>query len=275
MEKVKSVLKNLRLLRSLHFILMIFFGNFFSYDFEIFNSIIGMIVIFLAWQFNVIINDIYDVEIDKMTNKERPLIEGVLTVKSYKIIAIVFLSISVIICCSFLGMLSLIFLILYVLSGYFYSAPPLRLRNRIFATVFIGFWSLMAFYIGFFSSSSFIQYREFVLSILILSALSLGTVVKDYKDYEGDKLNNINTIFTKYGLETGSKICSIFLLITFLIPLFLIYHFFDFLIIIPLAITTVLFFNWKKNAKKVEITFLFYFIEIAYVFLRYTSIIIY
>ncbi|MHA1784900.1 MAG: UbiA family prenyltransferase, partial [Candidatus Helarchaeota archaeon] len=271
----KSVLKNLRLLRSLHFMLMIFFGNFFSYDFEIFNSIIGMIVIFLAWQFNVIINDIYDVEIDKMTNKERPLIEGVLTVKSYKIIAIVFLSISVIICCSFLGMLSLIFLILYVLSGYFYSAPPLRLRNRIFATVFIGFWSLMAFYIGFFSSSSFIQYREFVLSILILSALSLGTVVKDYKDYEGDKLNNINTIFTKYGLETGSKICSIFLLITFLIPLFLIYHFFDFLIIIPLAITTVLFFNWKKNAKKVEITFLFYFIEIAYVFLRYTSIIIY
>jgi len=251
---------------------MVFFGAFFSYSLIPLNLIIGMISIFFAWQFLIIINDIYDIEIDKISNVERPLTQENISKRTYIILALIFLAISLILSL-ILGWLPLIFTSIFVASGYFYSAPPLRFRNYVFATVFIGIWSLMSFYVGFFASTNIIHYNQFMLSILIFLAFSMGTTVKDYKDYEGDKQNEINTIFTKYGLETGTRICSVLLLITFLMPLLLIYHLIDFLIIIPLAIANIILFNWKKNKKKVEGTFLIYFIEIAYVFLRYIAVI--
>ena len=271
-QKIKAVIKNMRLLRSIHFVLMVFFGAFFSYNLIPLNLILGMISMFFAWQFIIIINDIFDIEIDKISNVERPLTQENISKRTYIIIGMVFLAISLIISL-FLGWLPLIFSSVFIIAGYFYSAPPTRFRNFFFATVFIGIWSLMSFYVGFFACTNIITYDQFILSMLIFLAFSIGTTVKDHKDYEGDKQSGVNTIFTKYGLEKGTKIVSVLLLITFIIPLFLVYHLIDFLIIIPLAIINVAIFNWKKNKKKVEATFLIYFIEIAYVFLRYISVI--
>ncbi|NHI92290.1 MAG: hypothetical protein EAX96_07280 [Candidatus Lokiarchaeota archaeon] len=279
MERIKTIFKTIRPLRSIHFLLMTFLGAFISYNFNLINLILAMISIFFAWQFNLIINDIFDVEIDKVANTDRIFTQRLVSRKKYLIVGISCILISVLtgLFLNFLTLnfLSVIFICFFILMGYLYSGPPFRLRKYSFQTFFIGLGSFSAYMTGFFACSTYILYREFIIGILILIALSLGTVVKDYKDIEGDKKDKVATIFTKFGLETGTKICSIFLFLTFLIPLLLIYHLFDFIIIIPIAITTVVMFNWKKNKKKVEVTFIFYFFEIAYIFLRYFSILIF
>lgn len=274
-EEFKSFIKNLRPFRTMHFIIMVFFGIFFKYQFNLFYFVsclfVGMISIFFAWQFNVIINDIYDVEIDKVSNVDRPLSKDLISIRTYKIIAIIFLCLSILFGLV-LGPLSMVFLCVYLASGYAYSAPVLRLRKYIFGTLFIGLWSAMAFYFAFFSWNFNIRYDVIIIGILIFIALSLGTVVKDYKDYEGDKANDVQTIFTKFGLKKGSWICSAFMFITFIIPFFLVFSVTDLSIIISIAVSAVLLFNWKQNTRKVEVTFLLYFVEIAYVFMRYIGI---
>lgn len=284
MQKIKSILKTIRPLRSIHFMIMVFFGSFLSsfslsYLFNLLFTILGMIGIFFAWQFNLIVNDIFDIEIDKISHEERILSKDLISRRNYVYIGVVYLSVSLVITC-ILGLLAqnflpLIFVSLFMIMGYIYSGPPFRMRKYPFQTLFIGLGSFLAFYVGFFMGTFIILYRELIVSILIFVALSLGTVVKDYKDYEGDKKDNVNTIFTKYGLKTGSRICSVCLFVTFMIPLLLIFHPIDFLIIVPISIAVVLVFNWKKNPRKVELTFLFYFIVIAYVFIRYIGILLF
>ena len=277
MEKIKPILKSIRPLRSIHFLLMFFLGAFLTYNLSIFSiwtMILGFISVFCAWQFDLIVNDIFDVEIDSITNKERVFTQDMVSRRTYTILGIIYIIIAIIISL-FLSILTLLFIIGFMLMGYAYSVPPLRLRRFAFQTVFIGLGSFLCFHAGFFAHSNFIHYNELIISILIFIAFSLGTTVKDYKDYEGDKKDNVATIFTKFGMEKGIKICSVFLLITFLIPLLLIYHLIDFIIIIPMAVSTIILFNWKRNLKKVEVTFIVYFIEIAYVFLRYFGILIF
>ena len=277
MEKIRPILKTIRPLRSIHFMLMFILGAFLTYRLLIASMltiILGMISVFFAWQFDLIVNDIFDVEIDNVSNKERIFTQDMISRRTYLILGIVYIIIAIFIA-FLLSILTVIFIACFLLMGYVYSVPPLRLRRFAFQTVFIGLGSFLCFHAGFFAHSNYILYNELIISILIFIAFSLGTTVKDYKDFEGDKKENVATIFTKYGLEKGSKICSIFLLITFLIPLLLIYYWIDFLIIIPMAVATVILFNWKRNLKKVEVTFIVYFIEIAYVFLRYFGIIIF
>ena len=273
---IVSFLKNLRPFRSIHFLLMIFFGVFFSYKFDVIKLILGFISIFFSWQFSISLNDIFDVEIDKISNPDRPYVKGAINKKKYILISIILAAISII-TVLFMSFISLIFISFYIFLGYIYSAPPFRFRKYIFGIFIIGISSSLAYFSGLFACINIIDLTltQLLIGILILAAFSMGTVVKDYKDYEGDKNANVNTIFTKYGLEKGSKITSILLLFTFLLPFILIQHLFDFIIIIPMCIIVVILFNYKKIKRKTQITMIIYFIEIIYVFLRITLIITY
>ena len=76
------------------------------------------------------------------------------------------------------------------LSAHAYSAPPLRLRLRLGSNLFIGWGSFLMFYLGYFAWTTIGEWpHERVpvsVSLIILAALSLGTLTKDAKDYEGD-----------------------------------------------------------------------------------------
>ncbi|MBD3230633.1 MAG: hypothetical protein GF329_20810 [Candidatus Lokiarchaeota archaeon] len=271
-KAVLAFLKNIRPLRSAHFILMVFFGLFFSNQFNLLKFILSATCIFSAWQFDVAINDYYDIEIDKISNKDRPLSQGTLNKKSTIIIGFLFLIISITFSI-LLSIFSLIFNSLFLLVGYTYSAPPIRFKKYIFGNIFVGLSSFLSYFIGLFSQIVFINMQQIIIGFLILSALSLGTVIKDYKDYEGDSKANINTIFTKYGLKKGRIIASVFLAITFFLPFILIHSLIDFIVILPITVIVIFLFNLKKIEKKVQVTFIFYLIEIFYVFLRFIGII--
>ncbi|MBD3229613.1 MAG: hypothetical protein GF329_15640 [Candidatus Lokiarchaeota archaeon] len=273
-EEIISFLKNIRLLPSISFMLMYFFGWYFSNIFNLFDLILGLISVFFTWQFCISLNDIFDVEIDRISNPDRPYVKGLIEKKKYIIISIVICTISII-TILFVDIISMVFIILFLILGYMYSAPPFRLRKYLIGTLFIGAASALSYFSGIFSGVFILNWYQLMIGILIFVALSMGTVVKDYKDYEGDKNQNIKTIFTKFGLEKGIKIATILLIITFLLPFLLINHPIDFIIIIPITIVVAVLFNYKKIKKKMQVTMVFFFIEILYVFLRITEIIIF
>lgn len=273
-ENIISFLKNLRVLPTLSFLLMLFFGWYFSNSFNIIDLILGLISIFFTWQFCISVNDIFDIEIDKVTNPDRPYVKGLITRKKYIIISSIMIAISVI-TSYFMSIISMIFVISFIILGYIYSAPPFRLRKYIIATLFIGAGSVLSYFAGVYSGVLIINWTQFMIGILILIALSMGSVVKDYKDYKGDSKAEVKTLFTIFGLEKGVKIASILLLITFLLPFSLIYHWIDFIVILPIAIAAPILFYSKKIERKMQITMAFFFIEILYVFLRVIGIIIF
>ena len=160
--------------------------------------------------------------------------------------------------------ISLILLILY-------SIPPIRLRKTIFGTFIVGMSSSLAFFFGYVS-----QGGEFPLSgtggttilslgLLIFLAVSLSGVIKDRKDYEGDKRDNVKTIYTVFGLEKGKRISLAFVLISFLLPSFLFQQWHDllFFFLAALAATS----DFKKNENQERVLF-YAFLLFLYCFLR-------
>ncbi|NVM52701.1 MAG: UbiA family prenyltransferase [Candidatus Helarchaeota archaeon] len=264
-QSIKNIIRDIRPFKSLHYMLMASLGCYFSRNFQVVTWILCLIAIFLAWQFDFRINDVFDVEIDKIAHADRLLVRDKITRRTYIIILIVILSIifgiSIII-----GWISALIIAIYIGLGILYSIPPLRIRQYIIASIFIGATSTIAFFFGYLSLTTIFSGEIFIIGLLIFLGLSMGTVIKDYKDYEGDKAENIRTIFTTFGVEWGLIISYILLLITFLLPIVLIHQIIDIIIIVGSAILTIIVFKLKKNVTHV---FLLYFIVLFYSFMRY------
>jgi 4-hydroxybenzoate polyprenyltransferase len=112
--------------------------------------------------------------------------------------------------------------------------------------------------------------ESIIIGFLIFVVLSIGPLIKDYKDYEGDKKTGVKNIFTIYGEEKAINIVSILLPLTFISPLLLFNNFYDFIIFIPLGIIAGFSFRRYKNTKFI---FILYFPILIYCLLRWFTII--
>jgi 4-hydroxybenzoate polyprenyltransferase len=167
--------------------------------------IISILIVIFVWCYTVIINHIYDVEIDKISNPNRLLIKGMLTGSQAKRIATIFAIISVMLAFLLGFPLFPLGTGLALFFGYLYSAPPIRLRNKVFSTTIIGLGSSLAFLIGYVTSSTFNQGYFFPVwtsiinisseviftGVIIFIVFTFGSMIKDLKDVEGDKVGNV------------------------------------------------------------------------------------
>lgn len=287
------LLKSLRPFPILHGVTMVLLGiivagnlnteEFFRYPFtDTFGIVIlSILTVVFAWCYTVLINHIFDREIDKKSGEQRVTTENMLTISQIKQLSILFAILSFLFA-SLLNYEIFILTIIALVLGTLYSVPPFRLRNRIFSSLFIGVGSSIAFFIGTVTPSvsysktglllltPTIPFHAFLIGVVICFALSIGTIIKDVKNYEGDKKSGVRNIFTIYGMEKGVSIASVLLFISFLSPLLLFYQMFDFLVIIPFGVVTMLLF---KKLKKVEITFILYFIMVVYLLSRWLGFI--
>jgi len=289
---ITSLLISIRPMKTLHFILMTILGifvaskinmsNVFSYPIteELGIVIMSIITIVSIWWFTALLNDIYDIGIDKISNKKRLLVEGHCSVSQLKQIAIA------------IGIFSL--MLSYVLGpvivpsamaialAIIYSVPPFRLRRTLFSSIFIGAGSSLAFLIGIFTPAPplsnmgiipvlelySISLKLIFIAMVIFIALSTGTVVKDLKDYRGDKKQFIKNIFTVYGMDKGLKISSFLLFISFLSPILIFNGIVDIIFLASMSIAVVLLFN---KLKSVGIIFIIYFIVFIYCLTRWVG----
>lgn len=169
-----------------------------------------------AWIASVIVNDLIDIEIDRVTNKHRPLIEKTISEKEYVVYGTLFFFASIILS----GLVSpsaLILLLCYQAIAFLYSAPPLRLKRFPgLATLLAAGAGLLVLCLGFLAVAPSEGIRAIPASLLffLLGAYALSLPIKDFKDIEGDKKDGVYTIPVLLGADNAKWVIgSLFFLL--------------------------------------------------------------
>jgi geranylgeranylglycerol-phosphate geranylgeranyltransferase len=192
----------------------------------IINIILGIITYFFLAGSGMVINDIYDVEIDKINRPNRPIPRGSLSLKQAKTLYLLYvligIGISILNSIIFnLGFPNIIIAVLFGFIGWIYAKWGKKsgfLGNIIVSISFsIGMIygailnnSLIPNYIYFFFLTSF---------FLLLSR----EVIKGCEDIEGDKVEGVNTLAIKIGIKRSTFFSMVFSWIAvlfFILPIF-------------------------------------------------------
>jgi 4-hydroxybenzoate polyprenyltransferase len=219
-----ELIKDLRLERIFHYFLMFFLGvfcghflgeNSFLWSIDLWSKMIFFpISLFFSCLFAIIINNIYDINIDKISNDKRPLITQSIEINSYKRIAFLSLFLSFFYS-SLLGFQWLFFNILFTGLYFIYSSPPLRLKRIPFLSKFIlSAASIIMVYSGYYSIESDLKIN-FNLIWPLFIALGLLLNFIDLKDIKGDSNEGIKTLPLIFGRWWGKRIIGLFFLVTY------------------------------------------------------------
>ncbi|MEA2112702.1 MAG: UbiA family prenyltransferase [Patescibacteria group bacterium] len=226
----KIILKDIRPFRIFYFELMFFLGiilvpktfSFILTADNLFSFIFIPISIVFAGLFSIITNNIEDYEIDKISNKERPLVKKEIDPVLYMKLGWLFLIVALIY--SFASSFLAFFIITLWIGNYFlYSMPPFRLKRiPFFSKLIIAFNSLILIILGFVSvvgcSVSDIPKLSILVFLIVFTAV-INFI--DIKDYEGDKKEGIKTLPVLLGLKRSKILISIFFAVAYLFVVFL------------------------------------------------------
>ena len=223
-----AILENSRQFRAAHYYLLILIGlllgskiapAWISWNwFDAVSLAVLFLAFFCARAFAGGVNDIEDLEADRVSNSKRPLPSGRLAPDDIKNANLFFL-VWAILGGFLVGQYVLFTIIAALFISYIYSVPPLRLKNYPFiATFLISLASCAAFAAGFYFTSpdKTTKALPIVYLVLIIVGLTLGENVKDIKDIEGDKRSGAYTLPVIFGEEMGKRIIGILAAVAFM-----------------------------------------------------------
>jgi len=226
------------------------------------------LALFFAVRSSAVLNDLFDVDCDKVSNKKRPLVTGIISEAEYLKVGLVYLIFSLLFsvwvsenCFA----LNLIFAGIYFLN----SAPPFRLKRFFaFASLVTGVQALVILLMGQLSlakdGTTILLYPPFLW--LVFLVFFLGSSIKDLKDAEGDRLCGVYSLPVIFGEKRARKIIAFLVFLSYiLVPVFLASIFYDIKITalsIFFAFSSYFYIRKPHSAEKV--IFLLYFL---YVFL--------
>jgi geranylgeranylglycerol-phosphate geranylgeranyltransferase len=164
-----------------------------------------------------IINDIYDIEIDKINRPERPLPSNKITiVQAYSIyISLVFISIFISI---FLNEEALVIVLPSILLLFFYSKYLKRIP--LVGNIVVAFLTGLVFIFGGVVVGN--PSAAIVLAVFAFLINLIREITKDIQDFEGDKTIGVKTLPIYFGFKTSKLIILLF---TFILILFTLYPF--------------------------------------------------
>lgn len=157
--------------------------------------LLGLSVV-LAWIASVVFNDMYDRNIDSVTNGHRPLIRQTIDISRYWSIGAV-LFIASLFFSAIVFPAGALFLLAYQAVAWMYSAPPLRLKRLpIVASLASAIASLLVLLLGYFFAAGNNPTAKIPTNILVFLAIAytIALPLKDFKDIEGDKKDGVWTI---------------------------------------------------------------------------------
>ena len=226
----KAILEDIRLLRLLSYETMFFLGvliglKYFLFEVDqttIFSFILIPISIAFAWLFSVFVNNIEDYEIDKISNKERPLFNQEIDREIYKKIGWLFLGLSLIFALA-VNFETLFLILLFIGNYFFYSARPLRLKRvPILSKLIIAFNALILLALGFLIiTESIYKFPIGAAVIFLVSATAVANFI-DLKDHEGDKKAGIKTLPVILGVNKAKLVIGLLFVLAYLLVYFLI-----------------------------------------------------
>lgn len=183
------------------------------------SQIVGIVLGYLATSLIAIggyaINDVFDLEIDKINTPHRPLPAGLMTLneaKGYSIILFVvgvtipllniFSNFLINIIASFIALTGGILLYLYAM--YFK-------RSGFMGNIMIGLLTAIPFIYGGFLTLSF---ETMIFPALFAFLLIVGReIIKDIEDVHGDQLKNVQSVALRYGVKPARNLGFLILLI--------------------------------------------------------------
>ncbi|MFZ2324380.1 MAG: geranylgeranylglycerol-phosphate geranylgeranyltransferase [Ignavibacteriaceae bacterium] len=183
-----------------------------EYETELSTLVLASVSAALVAASGNIINDIYDVEIDKISHPNRVLVLGLLS-KQEAMIEYIFLTlVSASIAASLSGTLLIIVIItsvlLFTYALYFKKVP-------LTGNIIVAFITGLAFIYGGFAAGN--PKAAVIPAVFAFLINLIREIVKDIQDTEGDSAQNVKTFPIKYGIDSTKKLIAFItiLLITF------------------------------------------------------------
>lgn len=215
-----EILKDLRYLRILHYIVMFVFGivlareAFVLTEETLFYLIFTSASIVFAGLFSLITNNLIDYDIDKISNTSRPSVSKSIPTGHYMKLAWIAFIMAIIYSLA-VSFTTMFLILLSIAVYYFYSMPPLRLKRVLFfSKMLIALNSLVLLIAGFLFMGGKLQVpMELMLFILIGFTAVINFI--DIKDFEGDKQAGIKTLPTIMGLKKSKLLIALFFAIIY------------------------------------------------------------
>ena len=195
-------------------------------DILLINTILGILTYFFIAASGMIINDVYDIEIDKINRPERPIPSGSVSLTQAKILFFLTLGIGIMISIIHslifsLGYVNIILAIFFGFIGWLYSAWGKKqgfIGNIIVSISF----SIGLIYGAVLNSLAIPIYIYFFFLTSFFLLLS-REIVKGCEDIEGDKTKDVKTLAIKLGTKKAiifSLLFEILAVVFFILPLF-------------------------------------------------------
>ena len=164
------------------------------------------------------LNQIYDLEIDRINKPHRYLPSGKITIKEAWTIAAALFIISLILAGLVNWQCFMIAAIATVMT-YFYSAPPLRTKRLgIVANVTIAIpRGVLLKVCGWSTVKTICKYEPWLIGLIFGLFLLGASSTKDFSDIKGDKANGCMTLPIKYGVRRAAWMIAGFFIFPFLL----------------------------------------------------------
>ena len=213
----------------------------------IFNIIFGVLTYFFISGSSMIINDYYDVEIDKINRPERPIPRGSISLKQAKILWIVTLLIGIILSIIHsllfnIGFLVPIIVVFMAFIGWFYAAWGKK--SGFIGNIIVGISFSIGLIYGAVLNNSGIPLYIYYFFLTSFFLLISREVIKGCEDVEGDKKEGVKTLAIRIGIKKSTTISMIFAVVAvvfYILPYFTVINQLLFLISMIFGLAVVLF----------------------------------
>ena len=183
------------------------------------NIILGVITYFFISGSGMVINDIYDLEIDKINRPQRPIPRGSISIKQAKILFILYLLIGISVCILNsiifnLGYLNIIIAIFFGLMGWIYA--KWGKRSGFLGNIIVSISFSIGMIYGAILNNSVIPNYIYFFFLTSFSLLLSREIIKGCEDIEGDKVEGVKTLAIRIGIKKSTIFSMIFSFIAIL-----------------------------------------------------------
>ncbi len=166
------------------------------------KKIVILLLLFLGWGINQIINDYLGLKADRINAPDRPMVTGELNANKALTLSIVILSLASVLTWIYLEPIAILFLLSGVLLNIIYEYAK---GHSILGNIVFGLMITMATLFGAYAcgptQASFLAPHRLSGLLLVWIINGLMTFYTYFKDYVGDKAAGKKTLVVKYGLQ--------------------------------------------------------------------------
>ncbi len=225
----RQLVKDIRPYRNLPYQFMILLGiiialNNHSYILtgkKLFMFIFLPLSLFFGIMYSLITNNVADIDIDRISNSDRPLVTKAVDPVFYEKLKYPFLILSLLFSL-FAGFKALFMIVLFTGNYYLYTMAPLRLKRiPFFSKLIISVNSLVMSMTGYYLITGTFKGFPGILIFYFLVIFTFPINFIDLKDYEGDKANNIMTIPVLIGLNRAKFFIGLSFFINYIATYFI------------------------------------------------------